>query len=152
MCQCTPEIRTPWCGKPGCEPPPDATPPTGEPMGGVRVLPQTPRALTFLSASEGLSFKDFRDAVQRAQDHLDEHDHKGGEWARKTLAELAGHLLGHAKNVQFGTLAYDERRVARGDAAIDRLEREAAATLCRAAMVLERIRRLRTGTEEPRTR
>lgn len=22
MCLCTPEIRTPWCGKPGCEMPP----------------------------------------------------------------------------------------------------------------------------------
>lgn len=22
MCKCTPEIRTPWCGKPGCEMPP----------------------------------------------------------------------------------------------------------------------------------
>lgn len=21
MCRCTPEIRTPWCGKPGCEGP-----------------------------------------------------------------------------------------------------------------------------------
>lgn len=21
MCRCTPEIRTPWCGKPGCEAP-----------------------------------------------------------------------------------------------------------------------------------
>jgi hypothetical protein len=24
MCQCTPTIRTPWCGRPGCERPPDA--------------------------------------------------------------------------------------------------------------------------------
>lgn len=21
MCVCTPNIRTPWCGKPGCQPP-----------------------------------------------------------------------------------------------------------------------------------
>jgi hypothetical protein len=25
MCQCTPEIKTPWCGKPGCQPPAQAT-------------------------------------------------------------------------------------------------------------------------------
>lgn len=31
MCRCTPEIRTPWCGKPGCE-----TPVTAQPM---KVLP-----------------------------------------------------------------------------------------------------------------
>lgn len=24
MCRCTPEIRSPWCGKPGCEWPPNA--------------------------------------------------------------------------------------------------------------------------------
>jgi hypothetical protein len=22
MCKCTPELRAPWCGKPGCEQPP----------------------------------------------------------------------------------------------------------------------------------
>ncbi len=26
MCQCTPEIRTPWCGKPGCEMPKQESP------------------------------------------------------------------------------------------------------------------------------
>lgn len=26
MCQCTPEIRTPWCGKGACLPPPRRTP------------------------------------------------------------------------------------------------------------------------------
>ena len=26
MCKCTPNIRTPFCGKPGCEPPPQAVP------------------------------------------------------------------------------------------------------------------------------
>ena len=25
MCKCTPEIRTPWCGKPGCEMPKQPT-------------------------------------------------------------------------------------------------------------------------------
>lgn len=30
MCKCTPEIRTPFCGRPGCEPPEQAPPP-GEP-------------------------------------------------------------------------------------------------------------------------
>lgn len=24
MCVCTPEIKTPFCGKPGCEPPPQS--------------------------------------------------------------------------------------------------------------------------------
>lgn len=26
MCQCTPGIKTPWCGKPGCERPPQRVP------------------------------------------------------------------------------------------------------------------------------
>ena len=30
MCKCTPEIRTPFCGRPGCEWP-DQKPPPGEP-------------------------------------------------------------------------------------------------------------------------
>lgn len=27
MCQCTPAIRTPWCGRPGCLPPKQESPP-----------------------------------------------------------------------------------------------------------------------------
>lgn len=26
MCKCNPNIRTPWCGKPGCETPPQRNP------------------------------------------------------------------------------------------------------------------------------
>ncbi|MCP5006174.1 MAG: hypothetical protein GY941_19870 [Planctomycetes bacterium] len=32
MCRCTPEIRTPWCGKKGCEAPPQKEKPSVVPM------------------------------------------------------------------------------------------------------------------------
>ena len=36
MCWCTPEIRTPWCGKPGCHPPlPVTAPAPSESRGGA---------------------------------------------------------------------------------------------------------------------
>jgi Phage ABA sandwich domain len=46
MCKCTPEIRTPYCGRPGCEWPPQEPPAEG-----------SPRALDALVAEHVMGFR-----------------------------------------------------------------------------------------------
>ena len=120
---------------------------------GVTVTPTTPRALTYQSLRDGgLTLTDFRLGLQRVQDHLDAHEPThAGRYLRASLGDLASHLLGHAKTLQlFTAYACAEEKLRHGDPALlDEVEREAAAAATRALMVVERIRRLRTGSGGP---
>lgn len=65
MCKCTPEIRTPFCGKPGCEwPPQQAARPTIEELEQILGRPDGP-AVEITTAGEVVT-KGLRHEIERA--------------------------------------------------------------------------------------
>lgn len=84
MCKCTPNIRTPWCGKPGCETPKQTYRPTPKRliMGPVKHMCQ------MIHDSEGNHVCDIRGYGRLSyMENSDQLQDKIGDWVAEAINE-----------------------------------------------------------------